>query len=114
MVKGFEKHQERLRAIESYGKELARRAARRCELCKENNEPRAWDSAKDEEPSLETLILLCIRCRNFADGKTPDERTLRFLEEAVWNEHPHVAGLAKSLLARVDTDWARRVMDMLT
>ena len=114
MVKGLEKHQKRLQAITFLGKDLARRAKQRCELCGEKNEPRPWETEKSAEPTLENLVLLCVRCRDFAEGKIPDERTVRFLEEAVWNEHPQIATLAKTLLAQVDTDWARRTLEMVS
>ncbi len=113
MAKGHQKHQARLDAINFHGKDLARRAKRKCELCEDNDDLRIYDTKPDEEPELETLVLLCARCRKFADGHDPDPRTLRFLEGAVWNEQTHIATLARQLLARVDAQWARDTLDML-
>jgi protein PhnA len=113
MARGREKHQARLDAINLCGKDLARRAKRKCELCEEADDPRPYDAAPDDEPSLDTLILLCARCRGVADGAEADPRTLRFLETAVWNEHSHVAAKARELLAGVDAQWARDTLDML-
>ena len=112
VAKGYDKHQERLAAINLCGKDLARRAKRKCELCEANDDPRPYDTDADAEPSLDTLVLLCQRCRSVADGAKADARELRFLETAVWHELSHVGELARKMLARVDADWARATLDM--
>lgn len=113
MARGRDKHQARLDAINLLGKDLARRAKRKCELCEEADELRPYDTAPDDEPELDTLILMCARCRNIAGGAEADPRTLRFLETAVWNEHAHIAAKARELLSAVDAQWARDTLDML-
>ncbi len=113
MAKGRQKHQARLDEIQFWGKDLARRAKRKCELCEESGELRPVDGDESAEPSLETLALACERCRAILGGRKDDERTLRFLETAVWHEEPVVAELAKKMLADVDADWAREALDML-
>lgn len=113
MAKGLEKHQARLDAIQLEGKDLARRAKRKCELCEGADDLRPYDTDVEVEPSLGTLLLLCQRCRGFADGEGQDPRTLRFLEGAVWNQTPVVASLAHRLIKGVDTDWARDTLEML-
>jgi protein PhnA len=113
MAKGREKHQARLDAIQFFGKDLARRAKRKCELCEAGEDLRPYDTAPDGEPSLESLALLCERCRAVVDGREDDPRTLRFLEGAVWNETPVVAALAKRMLSELDVEWARDTLDML-
>jgi len=100
-------------AIAFLGKDLARRAKRKCELCEEADDLRPYDTLPDQEPELDTLILMCARCRSLADGGDADPRTLRFLETAVWNEHQHVAAFARTLLTRVDAQWARDTLEML-
>ena len=113
MAKGHEKHQARLDAINFHGKDLARRARRKCELCEQADELRPYDIQPNTEPELNTLILMCARCRTVGDGGDADPRTLRFLEAAVWNEHEHIAALARTMLARVDAQWARDTLEML-
>ena len=113
VAKGKEKHQARLQAIQLLGKDLARRARRKCELCETAGELRTHDLAPDDEPALGSVVLLCERCRELAAGQAQDARTLRFLEGAVWNEEPAVAGLARTLLGDVDADWARDTLEML-
>ncbi len=114
MAKGREKHQARLDAIAFQGKDLARRAKRKCELCEGTGDLRAYDGDVDAEPSLETLALACERCRAVLDGRKDDERTLRFLETAIWNEHAVVAELAKRMISKVDAGWARDALDMVS
>ena len=114
MTRGYDKHQERLQAVQRLGKDLARRAQRRCEWCETNESLGTYDTAPKEEPALEALMLLCARCRDIADEQLPsDLRTLRFLEGAVWNEEPIAASRAKAALRIIDTGWARDTLDML-
>ncbi len=114
MAKGRQKHQARLDAIAFQGKDLARRARRKCEFCEGSGDLRAYDGDEDAEPSLETLALACERCRSILDGRKDDERTLRFLETAIWNEEAIIARLAKQMLTGVDADWARSALEMLS
>jgi protein PhnA len=114
MARGYDKHQAREQAVNLLGKDLARRAKRRCELCEESESLRPWDSCPTEEPSLETLLLLCERCQSLASGAAVgDPRTLRFLEGAVWNEEALIAATAKDLLTRIDAEWARDTLELL-
>lgn len=114
MAKGRQKHKARLDAISFQGKDLARRAKRKCEFCEGKGDLRAVDGDESEEPSLETLALACERCRAVFDGRKDDERTLRFLETAIWNEEPVIARLAKKMLSDVNADWAREALEMVS
>lgn len=114
MSKGKQKHQARLDEIQFWGKDLARRAKRKCELCEKSGELRPYDGDLDAEPSLATLVLACERCRALLGGRKDDERSLRFLETAIWNEEPMIAALAKRILATVDAAWAREALDMVS
>lgn len=114
MAKGLEKKQARIDAMNYVGKELARRAKRKCELCEAGEDLRPYDTDLDAEPSLETLTLLCERCRAVAGGRRDEASTLRFLENAIWSEHPQIAGTAKAMLTKVDADWARSALEMIS
>lgn len=113
MAKGRKKHQERLATIELWGKDLARRAKRKCELCEAGEDLRAHDADVEAEPSLATLVLCCERCRAVIGGRSDDPRTLRFLETAIWNENAMIASLAKGMLSKVDAGWARDALEMV-
>ncbi len=113
VARGLDKHKARLDAVASFGKDLARRAQRKCELCEESDDLRPYDNAPGEEPSLDTLALLCRRCREVVGGRKDDARTLRFLEGAVWSEVEVVATIARAMLAQVDSAWARNTLEMI-
>ena len=113
MAKGKEKHQARLDAIQLHGKDLARRARSKCELCEEGGELRIHDTDPESAPSLETLLLGCDRCRALIEGRTDDPKTLRFLETAIWSDVPPVAASAREIIKRVDSDWARNALELV-
>ena len=111
MAKGKQKHQARLDAINLLGKDLARRASQRCELCEGKEDLRPYDTAPDDEPSFDTIALFCSRCRGLAAGEEADEATLRFLENAIWSDIPAVGATAVRLLKTVDAGWARSALE---
>ena len=113
VAKGKEKHQARQEAIQLLGKDLARRARSKCELCESSDDLRAWDTAPDAEPTLETLLLACERCRALFEGRVDDPKTLRFLETAIWSNVPPVAQSAREAIKRVDSDWARHALELI-
>ena len=113
MAKGKEKHQAHLDAIGLLGKDLARRANRKCELCEGKDDLRAYDTEPQDEPSMDTIALFCARCRAVSEGRVDPPAGLRFLEGAIWSPYPGVAKTARSMLVGVDADWARAAMDML-
>ena len=114
MARGLDKHKAHLDAVAAFGKDLARRAGRKCELCEESDDLRPYETEPDEDPALDTLVLLCSRCREVLGGRKDDPRTLRFLEGAVWSEVAIVATTARTMLVQVDADWARDTLEMLT
>jgi hypothetical protein len=111
MSRGLDKHRERLDAIAFWGKDLARRAGRKCELCEGTEELRPFDLDADAEPSLETLVLGCDRCRAVLDGGAADPRTLRFLEGVMWTDVAPVAAAARRMLGSIDAEWARDALE---
>ena len=111
--KGKAKHEARQAAVSLLGKDLARRAGRKCELCGAQDGLRAYDHAPDKEPTLDSLALLCARCRALVDGEVGSADELRFLENAVWSDIPAVTGVSRALLRRVDADWARATLEMV-
>ena len=113
MAKGKAKYQARLDAIQLLGKDLARRAKRRCEFCESKDDLRPYDATPEDEPSLDGLALLCGRCRAVLDGRGDDPQTLRFLEVAVWSDIPAIGNSAKALLRRLDAAWARDTLELV-
>lgn len=110
MAKGYEAHQERLAAVNAFGKILAKRAGFKCEWCDGDDTLRAFDLDAEAEPTDATLALLCANCRNLAEGKKADTAGLRSLSGAVWHAEPKVAEGAARVLARSGEDWARELV----
>ena len=114
---GYEKNQERKQAMQLLGKDLARRAHSKCEMCEEGGlrldpfepPPAAVD------PSLERTLLLCERCRLGAEGgKLGNDSEWRFLETIVWSEMTTVQVTAIRLLRRLrdaKVEWATSVLE---
>ncbi|HBN08352.1 MAG TPA: hypothetical protein DD435_06815 [Cyanobacteria bacterium UBA8530] len=111
MAKGFNQNKERQESIFSFGKQLGKRAAFKCEWCESKEDLKPFDLRPAEEPSLETLALLCARCRGLSDARRLDANSLRPLAGALWHEVPAVAEGAARILARLDEDWARNAID---
>ena len=113
MAKGRERIEARRQSIALLGKSLARRASRRCELCDATESLHPYDLAPKEEPSLETLLLLCPRCQRLVDGENQDPRTLRFLEGTIWSEVEPISSASKTVLRTIDSEWARETLEMV-
>ena len=116
MARGLEQHQARSQAVSLLGKDLARRARRRCELCDGREGPlRPWEVPPvPEEPALEHALLLCERCTAGAAGEPVDPTACRFLETAVWSELPAAQVTAVRMLRRLAEEgaaWAGQTLE---
>ena len=101
----------RQKLINSFNKVLGIRAAISCEWCERTDDLTPWDSRPDSEPSMESLLLLCGRCRDMAEKKrcVPDE--LRSIENALWSSIPVAAESAARVLSRSTEPWAREAIE---
>ena len=117
MAKGHDKHQARLDAINRLGRNLARRASSRCELCETSASLSPLEVPPlPEEPELERTVLLCERCHTGATRGRIEADDWRFLEQAMWNETAAAQVIAVRLLqqlAKKDVHWARAALDGL-
>lgn len=119
MAKGREEHEARNTVLQSFGKDLARRAKSKCELCEASGKrlsifevppvPRVPDSSR--------CLLLCEDCRVQVEEPRrfrPGEGW-RFLCAQAWSELPMVQVVAIRLLRRMaDREaWAREALDEL-
>lgn len=111
MAKGYNANQERLAAIGSFGKILAKRAGFACEWCGGKDDLRPWDYRPNAEPEESTLALLCSRCRDLAGGGRGNDNELRSLRNALWSDIPAVAEGVARVLARSKEPWAREAID---
>jgi protein PhnA len=111
MAKGYQANKERQEEIGSFGKAVGKRAGFKCEWCESRDDLRLWDYRPDAPPGMDTLALLCGRCRDWADGgkASPDE--LRSIRNALWSDIPAVAEGAARVLARCREPWVREAIE---
>ena len=107
MAKGRDKHQAYQDALNRLGKDLARRAGRRCELSEVPGTLVIHDlEGPKVEPDLEHVLLVSPVLKISLDGGPIDESAVRCLENAVWSPLPVVRRAAVLLLERIDAPWA--------
>jgi protein PhnA len=60
---------------------------------------------------MDTVALLCGRCRGLADGRNADINNLRSIRNALWSNIPAVAEGAAKVLAKCKEGWAREAIE---
>jgi len=119
MARGMEKHQERMAILSSFGKDLARRAKSKCEVCEAAGVKLVTYEVEPvpSEPDFERCIMVCETCheqisepRKFKAGEH-----WRCLAATVWTEVPAVQVVIVRLLKRQTATqaWARETIDGL-
>jgi protein PhnA len=111
MAKGYQENKDRKEAIGSFGKSIGKRAGFKCEWCESKDDLRVWDYQPDLEPDMDTLALICQRCREWADGRKADPQELRSIRNALWSNIPAVAEGAARVLAQCREPWAREAIE---
>jgi protein PhnA len=119
MAKGMEKHKERMAIVSSFGKDLARRAKSKCEICEAAGVKLVIYEVEPvpTEPVFEQCIMVCEPCheqicvpRKFSAGEH-----WRCLAVTVWSEVPVVQVVTVRLLKRQAKEqaWARETLEGL-
>lgn len=117
MAKGHAEHQARLAELNSFGKDLARRAKSKCELCEVAGEKLSIVELPPEprDPDYDRCVLLCDRCAEAVSNPSRFEAGdhWRCLAQTVWSEVPAVQALALRLLRRQEQTqvWARETLE---
>lgn len=111
MSKGYLANKERQDEIGSLGKSIGKRAGFKCEWCEGRDELRVWDYQPDASPAMETLALLCQRCREWGDGRKAGPDELRSIRNALWSDVPAIAEGAARVLAQCKEPWAREAIE---
>lgn len=111
MAKGYQANKEHMEAINIFGKALGKRAGFKCEWCESKDDVRTWDYRPDSEPDMDSLALLCGRCRELADGQKADLNELRSIRNALWSNVPAVAEGAARVLAQCKEVWTREAIE---
>lgn len=105
--------------LSSFGKDLARRAKSKCEICEASGVKLLPYEVEPvpAEPEFDNCLMVCENCyeqitepKRFKAGEH-----WRCLAETVWSENPAVQVVAVRLLKRQekDQDWARETLDGL-
>ena len=118
MAKGYDQHIERKNKVNSFGKELTRRAKSKCELCEATGVSLSVFEVPPvkEEPEVERCIFICDECKNKLERvKKAKENDFRFLTNSIWSEVDMVRALSIKLLTEMATkySWAELVLDDL-
>lgn len=111
MAKGHQANKERLDEICSFGKSIAKRAGFKCEWCESKEDLRVWDHLPDKPPNLDSLAMLCKKCRDLVDGRKAGSDELRSIRNALWSNIPAVAEGAAKVLARCNESWVRDAIE---
>ena len=111
MAKGYQANKDHIEAVNTFGKAVSKRAGFTCEWCGSGEDLRLWESRPDSEPTMDTLALLCGRCRELGDGRKADLNELRSIRNALWSNIPAVAEGAARVLARSKETWAREAIE---
>ena len=112
MAKGRDKHQAYLDARNGFGKQLARRAGRKCELSGAAGSLVIYDLiGPPKAPELTHILLVTEALKQVLDGAKVVGEELRFLENCVWSTEPAVRKASVKLLSRIHEDWARAAIE---
>ena len=117
MAKGYDSHQERVRALSLLGKDLARRAKSKCEVCQASGVSLQIHEVAPapKEPDADKVIMVCAGCDTALTETTQalDPKRWRILTETLWNDAPAVQVSVVRLLQRLarEADWARETLD---
>ena len=120
MAKGYQENKERMAALSFFGKDLARRARSKCELCESSGVSLSVcevSPVPSGPPEIERCIFICDSCREqFLNPKKFEAgEKWRCLAQTVWTEEPAIQVAAVRLLKRqADSQaWAREALDGL-
>ena len=112
---GYEKHKARQEAMDALGRQLARRARSRCELCEQSASLAPYEVPPvPAQPELDQTLLLCQTCRQMAQGGRLDDKHLRFIETTIWSDFEPVKVTSYLLLERLHEGgvaWATPVLE---
>lgn len=117
MAKGKEKHEERQAALGLLGKDLARRARSRCEVCETAGVPlRAYEvPPAPRDPEMDRCALICQNCERVLENTRLEmaDAEWRCLGNTLWSDVPGVQVAVVRLLRRLapKADWARELLE---
>ena len=117
MAKGYQANQERKAALNSFGKDLARRSKSKCEICESPGVSLStWEVPPvPNDPDLDRCVFICDTCRGALENEkqtlAPNE--WRNLANTIWSEVPAVQVCVVRLLRRLPAEagWPQQTLD---
>lgn len=101
MSKKKKPYKEDLLRVGNFGKDLARRAKSKCELCEASKVKLTIYEVPPapKDPEFDNCIFICEHCLNLiANIENAESRDLRFLEKPMWSETKIIQATAVALL----------------
>lgn len=116
MAKGYDKSMERKSELSSFGKNLAKRAKSKCELCEASSTKLYTFEIPpiQDEPNFDKCILICEECIDKIERiEKLKENDLRFLANSVWSETPIIKALSVYFLRNIQEKygWADETLE---
>lgn len=119
MAKGFQQHQARMAQISRFGRELARRAKSKCEVCESAGVSlTAFEvPPTPEEADIDHCVFICATCQDALENpkKKLEPNEWRTLGNTIWSEVPAAQVAVVRLLRRIAKDpegaWARELLE---
>ena len=116
MAKGYQRHQERVQALSSFGRDLARRSGSSCELCNTSGVKLVIFEVPPipEEPEYEHCLFICNTCKDKSNiKKKMDPMHWHCLYSTIWSEVPAAQVMAVRLLRQLapSDSWAADLLD---
>lgn len=116
MAKGLLKHQERQSALSLLGKDLARRAKSKCEICEASGVPLSIYEVVPvpSEPDYDHCLMLCETCKTQLENpKRLEPNHWRCLTKSIWSQIPAVQVVSLRQLRKLSEkqDWAIEALE---
>jgi protein PhnA len=116
MAKGRDAFDARRNELSLFGKDLARRSGRKCELCQAQGVSLSIFEVPPvpKAPDFDHCIFICSTCaEQIEQPKRRDANHWRCLTQSVWNETPSIQAISVALLSTFDTDWAQDTREIV-
>ena len=121
MAKGLQKHQERVDTLNRLGKDLARRASSKCELCEAAGVPLKTHEVAPvpAEPDIDHCLMVCETCQDQLGYLENNKARLiqadhwRCLGKTIWSTLPAAQVVSLRVLRQLEIDypWVAEILE---
>ncbi|PIQ23998.1 PhnA domain protein [bacterium (Candidatus Blackallbacteria) CG17_big_fil_post_rev_8_21_14_2_50_48_46] len=115
MASKREIHEARKAELQAFGKDLAKRAKSRCEICQASTSLEIYEVPPVKDPEFEKCVMICETClEQLENPEAIEPNHWRCLNEAVWSETPAVQVLAWRQLQNLqEQGWAQDLLEQV-